>query len=1324
CITGLHCRVLGVLVLFFSFSLSDELRLVAGRSRCGGRLEKKNRGDWRPVIDWNWDFTSDAEVVCREISCGPHSVHQGALYGEAEAPVGSREFLCEGSESALLNCSSRKSSGRNSCSPGQAVGLTCSDSVRLVQGTNRCSGRLEVKTNQSWSSVCEKDFDLQDAEVVCREIGCGPPSVHQGALYGEAEAPVGSREFLCEGSESALLNCSSRKSSGRNSCSPGQAVGLTCSDQDNFRLVGEASRCAGRLEMLQQEEWRPVDVWEGYWDMNSAAPVCIRSSCLCVSSAFPGLLVEPLIFLSSSTDGVSTGRKQGSELLIGSHFSIICSIRPQYEGGSFQLIFSTSNYTQNQTLPAVNHSALFLFSAAALSDEFRLVAGRSRCVGRLEVKTDQSWSSVCEKDFDLQDAEVVCREIGCGPPSVHQGALYGEAEAPVGSREFLCEGSESALLNCSSRKSSGRNSCSPGQAVGLTCSDQDNIRLVGEASRCAGRLEMLHQEEWRPVIAWYRNWNMNSVAAVCAGLDCGSAVSVRKSKGDSYRPVWMIYSGCSESALLNCSSRKSSGRNNCSPGQAVGLTCSDQDDIRLVGEASRCAGRLEMLHQEEWRPVAVWLRYWTMNSVAVVCAELDCGSAVSARNSMEASYRPVWWISSDCFQSGSALKNCLPSDEIFDHSSEIICSDSVRLVQGTNRCSGRLEVKTNQSWSSVCEKDFDLQDAEVVCREISCGPPSVHQGALYGEAEAPVGSREFLCEGSESALLNCSSRKSSGRNSCSPGQAVGLTCSDQDDIRLVGEASRCAGRLEMLHQEEWRPVAVWLHYWTMNSVAAVCAELDCGSVVSARKSKEASERPVWGIYSDCFQSGSALKNCLPHDEITDPESVSFSFSLSHCFDHQTGCRPAGFAGISPGNFFLSASTDSVRLVQGTNRCSGRLEVKTNQSWSSVCEKDFDLQDAEVVCREIGCGPPSVHQGALYGEAEAPVGSREFLCEGSESALLNCSSRKSSGRNSCSPGQAVGLTCSDNFRLVGEASRCAGRLEMIHQEEWRPVDAEVVCREIGCGPPSVHQGALYGEAEAPVGSREFLCEGSESALLKCSSRKSSGRNSCSPGQAVGLTCSGRGGSADLLLVGEASRCAGRLEMLHQEEWRPVDVWGSYWDMNSVAAVCAELDCGSAVSVRNSEEAPVGSREFLCEGSESALLNCSSRKSSGRNSCSPGQAVGLTCSGRGGSADLLLFTASLPSLMNSLSLLTSRQHQVGGRGQPMCRETGDDTSRRVETSGCYGSLLEHELSCCSLCWTGLWFCCFSKRFRGSFKETSFLDLVWLFPVRICIKELFTF
>ncbi|XP_023817585.1 deleted in malignant brain tumors 1 protein-like [Oryzias latipes] len=331
-----------------NITCSDSVRLEDGSSRCSGRLEVKSNNWWSSVCEDDFDLL-DAEVVCRELGCGAPSVLQGALYGEAEAPILSREFLCEGHESVLLDCGSswRKT---KACPPDKAVGLTCSDSVRLENGSSRCSGRLEVKSNNSWSSVCEDDFDLLDAEVVCRELGCGAPSVLQGALYGEAEAPFLTREFLCEGHESVLLDCGSswRKTK---ACPPDKAVGLTCSDPDTVRLMG-SSRCSGELQVKIGREWRAVDARMFQRTETTLASVCKN-----------------------------------------------------------------------------------------LKYSVRLENGSSRCSGRLEVQSNNSWSSVCEDDFDLLDAEVVCRELGCGAPSVLQGALY--AEAPILSREFLCEGHES-----------------------------------------------------------------------------------------------------------------------------------------------------------------------------------------------------------------------------------------------------------------------------------------------------------------------------------------------------------------------------------------------------------------------------------------------------------------------------------------------------------------------------------------------------------------------------------------------------------------------------------------------------------------------------------------------------------------------------------------------------------------------------------------------------------------------------------------------------------------------------------------------------------------
>ena len=82
----------------------------------------------------------------------------------------------------------------------------------------------------------------------------------------------------------------------------------------------------------------------------------------------------------------------------------------------------------------------------------------------------------------------------------------------------------------------------------------------------------------------------------------------------------------------------------------------------------------------------------------------------------------------------------------------------------------------NQTWVSVCEGDFDQQDAEVVCRQLDCGVPSVFGTGLYGTGWAPMSTQEFQCEGSESDLQDCRTSDST-RNTCLPEKNVGIVCS-------------------------------------------------------------------------------------------------------------------------------------------------------------------------------------------------------------------------------------------------------------------------------------------------------------------------------------------------------------------------------------------------------------------------------------------------------------------------------------------------------------------------------------------------------------------
>ncbi|XP_064872081.1 deleted in malignant brain tumors 1 protein-like isoform X4 [Oncorhynchus nerka] len=1294
------------------------VRLVDGTTSCSGKVEVFYRGEWLGLCPSWWSIMKEAKVLCRELNCGnPVAESIGPLVEDGRKR-GLFLYSCRGNESLFRQCDIRGE-------PGYCFGeyyhhVICSESVWLVDGAGLCSGRVEVKSSQSWASVCEADFDRQDAEVVCRDIGCGAPAALQGGLYGEGEGQTWDKEFQCKGKESLLLDCdtSDRK---HNTCLPGNAVGLTCSEPDNVRLVGGGSRCAGGVEWYDQGEWRTVGTLSDVKAM--AAVVCRQLGCGSTLSVLPGdttrrfgvscsgsesslrecltsydllpgltvicsdLLVQPDISLTDSLGGVSRDH----------NFTITCSTQPQYPGGSFLLTFTGSNIQQIQ--PAVNHSAAFHFPAAddshqgnyscvydnyvfshnfssesellslaitdlqvqsvsppaeysvrlvngttscsgtvevfyrgewlglcpvwwsmrdvkvlcrelncgnpvsesigpliedgrrgvflyscrgneslfrqcdirgrpgvcnggyyhhvTCSESVKLVDGAGLCSGRVEVKSNQSWASVCEADFDRQDAEVVCRDVGCGAPAALQGGLYGEGGGQTWDKEFQCKGNESLLLDCDTSDREN-NTCLPGNAVGLTCSEPDDVRLVGGGCRCAGGVEWYDQGEWRTVGTLS---DVKAIAAVvCRQLDCGSTVSALT--GNITRGFGVSCSG-SESSLRECSrsydllpgltvicsdllvqpdifltdSMGGVFRGHQGPevfrGYSFTITCSTQpqypggsflltftdsnrtqtqpavnhsaaflfpaaDDshqgnyscvydndvfshnfssesellsltitdlqaqsvsppaelsVRLVNGTTSCSGKVEVFYRGEW--LGLCPSWWSiMKETKVLCRELNCGNPVAeSRGPLIEDGRGGGLFLYSCRGNESLFRQCEIRGEpgVCDggYYHHVTCSESVRLVDGAGLCSGRVEVKSNQSWASVCEADFDRQDAEVVCGELGCGAPAALQGGLYGEGEGQTWDKEFQCKGKESLLLDCDTSDREN-NTCLPGNAVGLTCSEPDDVRLVGGGSRCAGGVEWYDQGEWRTVG---NLSDVKAIAAlVCRQLGCGSTVSVPPGNI-----TRGFGVSCSGSESSLREC------------------SRSYD------------LLPGLTVICS--ESVRLVDGASLCSGRVEVKSNQSWVSVCEADFDRQDAEVVCGELGCGAPAALQGGLYGEGGGQTWDKEFQCKGNESLLLDCDTSDREN-NTCLPGNAVGLTCSkpDDVRLVGGGSHCAGGVEWYDQGEWRTVGADdwnqrdvaaVVCRQLGCG----------STVSVPPGNttRGFSvsCSGSEGALRECS-----------------------------------------------------------------------------------------------------------------------------------------------------------------------------------------------------------------------------------------------
>ncbi len=101
--------------------------------------------------------------------------------------------------------------------------------VRLVNGTGRCAGKVEVLHRGQWGTVCNENWDMADAAVVCRELDCGEPVDALGDdKFGPASGPIWMSTVTCTGSESTLKNCGSGGGS-RYDCGNSGNAAVICS---------------------------------------------------------------------------------------------------------------------------------------------------------------------------------------------------------------------------------------------------------------------------------------------------------------------------------------------------------------------------------------------------------------------------------------------------------------------------------------------------------------------------------------------------------------------------------------------------------------------------------------------------------------------------------------------------------------------------------------------------------------------------------------------------------------------------------------------------------------------------------------------------------------------------------------------------------------------------------------------------------------------------------------------------------------------------------------------------------------------------------------
>ena len=98
-----------------------------------------------------------------------------------------------------------------------------------MDGGGPCAGRVEILDQGSWGTICDDGWDLDDARVVCRQLGCGEALNAVGsAHFGAGSGPIWLDNLNCTGKESQVWKCPSR-GWGRHDCRHKQDAGVICS---------------------------------------------------------------------------------------------------------------------------------------------------------------------------------------------------------------------------------------------------------------------------------------------------------------------------------------------------------------------------------------------------------------------------------------------------------------------------------------------------------------------------------------------------------------------------------------------------------------------------------------------------------------------------------------------------------------------------------------------------------------------------------------------------------------------------------------------------------------------------------------------------------------------------------------------------------------------------------------------------------------------------------------------------------------------------------------------------------------------------------------
>ncbi|XP_071841004.1 scavenger receptor cysteine-rich domain-containing group B protein-like isoform X2 [Apostichopus japonicus] len=509
--------------------------------------------------------------------------------------------------------------------------------------------------------------------------------------------------------------------------------------------------------------------------------------------------------------------------------------------------------------------------------------------GRVEIYYDGQWGTVCDDAWDIQDATVVCRQLGfLSAVDARSSAYYGEGTGPILLDEVVCVGYETRLEYCSNEGWYIHN-CVHWEDAGVECLNDiymtsplpwgtnGDVRLMGGSRSNEGRVEIYYYGTWYTVCD--DSWDSSDATVVCRQLGYSEpAQAVHQAYfGSELGDILLDNVECYgwESTLLDC---PNAGlfQHNCVNSEEAGVICGSEeyDNVRLADGSVPTEGRVEIFYNNEWGTICD--DHWQREDAEVICRQLGYSDVDEFydQSYFGEGYGPIMgqmncdgdeahW--QQCSYSTWNTPYCAHYEDVGVRCLSGIEGD-VRLRNGYSINSGRVEVYHLGEWGTICDDYWSYEDAAVICRQLGySGVDTYYNGARFGQGSGPI-LRYIRCDGTEWYWQGCTFYIWA-TSSCSHSQDAALTCSTLVTYypRLVAGNNWYEGRVEVWDGFRWERLCIENFY--EDEASTVCKQIGFSDYEEIYYDDQfgIGNSPPSDVSFSCGSNDYELGNCFTYD---------------------------------------------------------------------------------------------------------------------------------------------------------------------------------------------------------------------------------------------------------------------------------------------------------------------------------------------------------------------------------------------------------------------------------------------------------------------------